>query len=1082
MPSSVKTGFKRILADKGHEWYKHVSPGFVCSLVAQGLVSLVPEVGQCVVPAHGTVAGDALCSICDALIELIWCHLVTCFAGHADQLAFVVLCTDCLRVLLTYLVPPHLKWIRKSLPLQKLAAVLLVAKSLAWLPLNRNCPSALRVWSLLPASFHAAASGSQRAATVMVAGFRHMLRDVAWSQQYCLYLWFGRCFQYVGIAKMRRERQCGIGPVCRLFEHLGLTCRPCFPNAHFRRYMLARKASLWECFWLPVWQSSEAAVRAAETLTIRSMCFNANQSGPKKRVHVKRCKRKRPPRHIRMRQRSGSGLRSASVWCSAVWVNAVSHAEQPLCRSSARQDEARRQWSLSFHEAYRELQLVMLTTTCMFGPLDLYDVSLRRLVALWLACRHCNLDTVRLKARWQCASVGVALERLCMQIAVAGRRRAALRVVKKVLRQEGLPFKRFATLRVPEPCLVPAVKKLIKNMALSSTKWPPCVGTWILRKTRVVVGRVATFRDDFSFASFCRRADLRHFFTLPSAHVASSLDGAGMVKIEANIDTHKRFPLPEKCCRVVGLLCDWWRWSRLGVGRFPGLGMKVSAVLRTSPALQSATAREELSHASYVEYTRELRARPTSLRIPDDKDRKAVWHVSADTYLVLMMCYALLSPTWSLTALDADHANLLVMLTLLRVVPSKLHRWLKLDSQTVWLPYAYVTIKSKCYTAAGRVCRKLGHSCCRKIVSYCRWPAKRNWRLIGRGLELVLRRSGLGFEVQNLSKASCGLLDALSMLQCGAQACVCQRCGCRKPDLVGVVCDAGQFFEMVSPHQAVTAVVDVAKEVALSTGTCTVTVFKQRRVRGFLGGSPGAFSPKFVVFSFFELIACFWASVLVSFCSLGTLVFRLQGLPIGGFLSKVATSFVLAADEAAWVRSRVAQRVAGFFVPGKSWNQLALCRRYVDDLLLISRAWCFTCLCVLPGEIYSVPFDAGPCSRQLSWLDFLIDLDLYALDIKSAPITCPPPWDVSQSYLRSFFWGRLARYRQLGLRAEVWQRDVVMHLLSLRQRGFGRHRLRSLVFSMRKPGFETDLSFLRSAVCTSRFKEFKDSPQTPCSR
>eukprot|EP00969_Alexandrium_andersonii_P014286 622713-Alexandrium_andersonii.AAC.1 len=41
------------------------------------------------------------------------------------------------------------------------------------------------------------------------------------------------------------------------------------------------------------------------------------------------------------------------------------------------------------------------------------------------------------------------------------------------------------------------------------------------------------------------------------------------------------------------------------------------------------------------------------------------------------------------------------------------------------LPYAYATIKAKCHSTGGlRTCRKEGHSCLRKIISWCSYPAK----------------------------------------------------------------------------------------------------------------------------------------------------------------------------------------------------------------------------------------------------------------------------------------------------------------------------------------------------------------------
>ena len=168
--------------------------------------------------------------------------------------------------------------------------------------------------------------------------------------------------------------------------------------------------------------------------------------------------------------------------------------------------------------------------------------------------------------------------------------------------------------------------------------------------------------------------------------------------------------------------------------------------------------------------------------------------------------------------------------------------------------------------------------------------------MLGRGLDVILRASGMGFEVTDLSCAPKGLLRDVQLLLTGDNSNLCERCGLPKTSLNGVVCDAGQFFEMVTPNDAVAAAQAVMQEVQRTTMKSTVTVLKTKKVHGFLGGSPNLFGLRSVVFSFADLLDCFWASTLVSFCYLGNLVFRLSGLPIGGLLSKVASGFVLAFD------------------------------------------------------------------------------------------------------------------------------------------------------------------------------------------
>ena len=287
----------------------------------------------------------------------------------------------------------------------------------------------------------------------------------------------------------------------------------------------------------------------------------------------------------------------------------------------------------------------------------------------------------------------------------------------------------------------------------------------------------------------------------------------------------------------------------------------------------------------------------------------------------------------------------------------------------------------------------------------------------------------------------------------------------------GVVCDAGQFFEMVKPHDALASVREIMHDVSARTGQNTVTVLKTRKVHGFLGGTAGLFRPKSVTFCFDDLLQCFWASVMVCFCYVGNMVFRLSGLPIGGLLSRVASGYVLACDESAWTSSVSSQRQSGFFIPGVRWTNLLVCRRYIDDLLILSRAWCYDCLCALPAFIYKVPFDPGPNSRTLTWLDMEINLDTICLGLKSTPFRIPPPWDVTQQRLRNLFWARLSRYQQLQLTEIVWQEDLCFQMVCLLRQHVGRRRLRNLVFSMYKSSVHEEIAFMKTVVCAQMFKD-----------
>lgn len=1072
MDTSGRILRKDIVAKFGHTWVSKVSFGFVLHVVGMNLASYVDTAAKLKWPVpqakFDARTFDALvCRICN----LIWLEVLDCLHCHGDGAQFVLACESCLEILLAFLFPPCMRWKRKAETLERLCAVLFVAKTLVWLRLNLTCGVAIRLFPVFPPRIQAALLGDSRSARWLVAWYRDIFSARNLGFGACVYLWFTRSFEYIGMAKLRRTASQGIGPVHRLFEHLVLCCRQHAPHASYVRYKMARRQPLWKHLWLPIWQGAEPLARAAESLLIKSFRPNANFV-PQPAVQygtAHRKSRKRPPKFVRLQQRRRVGFLRVgrSVWSSQLWENALSNVERWV--SNQRHGLDNNFWrSMSFHEAYRFQQQILWVAFGQFGPVNLYELGRRRLVALWLTCKHSQLDLPRLRALWACDSVGVVLDGLCKNILAAGRRRLAFAAVRKILQLEGLPSKRMYTITVPEKFLVGVVRTLIFQMARSSTKWPSPIRTWALRKTRVVVGARCSFKNDLSHARFARQADISSAFDFSESCLMSGISGVSMSKVSAHIDTAKRRPIHEICQDVACLVNNWARWSGLRCG-FCSVPL-ASSVLSGSYGFAASVDRLDSSSEQYLVYTRDLRADAALVRVPDDKDRTSLWLVPPACYTVLLLVYSLLAPTWKACSFSVQEANLIVALILLRIIPPRLHKWLQLDSDVMWLPYVYMTVKSKCYGPTGRVCQKLWHSCCRKIISYCRWPARKNWRLIGRGLDIILRASGKGFEIRDMSVAARNLLSDIRELQPGRICNICERCGQAKYELTGVVCDAGQFFEMVTPQDALASVREIMHGVASSTGKDTVTVFKKKKVAGFLGGSAGFFRSKSVTFTFYELLFCFWASLMVSFCYVGNLVFRLSGLPIGGLLSRVASGFVLALDESKWTSSVETQRESGFYLPDVPWYKLLVCRRYIDDLLILSRVWCYDCLCVFPSKVYRVPFDPGPRSRSLVWLDLVVNLDSITLGVKSSPIRVPPPWDVSQQKLRNFFWAKISRYRQLELPTDVWQEDVVFQLVTLASQGFCRRRLRNLVFSMYKMAAQDEMDFLKAVVCTSLFK------------
>ena len=209
-----------------------------------------------------------------------------------------------------------------------------------------------------------------------------------------------------------------------------------------------------------------------------------------------------------------------------------------------------------------------------------------------------------------------------------------------------------------------------------------------------------------------------------------------------------------------------------------------------------------------------------------------------------------------------------------------------------------------------------------------------------------------------------------------------------KPLLNGVVADAGQFFEVVQPSTAVSAMVSIMECLTRQARRHTVTIRRSRKVQGFLGGNPFVKSAKTRTFTFHDLLCCFAACMYIPFCKLGDTVIRMSGLPIGGLLSRIAASVVLAWEEHQWVEAWPGNFGLDSSVP--AWNKSVVARRYIDDTILISKLLRYDCLVALTHNLYTVTFDALPNSRKLSWLDMVLNLDGLELNIKRSNFEFPP--------------------------------------------------------------------------------------------
>ena len=85
---------------------------------------------------------------------------------------------------------------------------------------------------------------------------------------------------------------------------------------------------------------------------------------------------------------------------------------------------------------------------------------------------------------------------------------------------------------VPEKYLVNDIYKFIFSMVRNCKKWSKFICIWVLKETRMVVGRRRIFYDDLLRVQFARMADVRSALDFDDAILAAGLSGLDMKKIE----------------------------------------------------------------------------------------------------------------------------------------------------------------------------------------------------------------------------------------------------------------------------------------------------------------------------------------------------------------------------------------------------------------------------------------------------------------------------------------------------------------------------------------------------------------------
>ena len=639
-----------------------------------------------------------------------------------------------------------------------------------------------------------------------------------------------------------------------------------------------------------------------------------------------------------------------------------------------------------FHSLYAFLVRLRVVAVGLHGPLDLYAPCNSHLLATWCGTKHAVVDWQLLERKWSSGCGPAAIVPAIGFVQGKGRKALATRRVNAALRARALPPVSGITCRVPQ-CLLPVVKQSVRfAVSICSMPWNDHERAWALSRVRFVISAPSKFKDQWNAPKISKSFQV--------SSVASNFsikdDIVGMHRVDKVWDLPVRLSQPESvhlaaecaatCCRTLGI-CD--------------VDASIAAAscargLASSPEYDKERRRCIASDTEYQLYTSNMFPGKNEVLVPDDKLKKYMWLIPLWAYQHLLWHFALVARTWHLSCLSVACANTWCWNVLNCLLSERLKKFLHFHKYKHVLPYMYGTIKSKCFVGGVHSCCKVGHSCIRKIVSCAAWPCRKRWKYTHKALETVVRSVIMSDEIWGLKDVCIVMQSRIAKASIGSTRLnACGRCSCCKPPVVAFSADAGQFFETVSPSAAVRVTKKVLERAAEISGRNSVTVLRGPKRQAFIGGSVARVDPSSYCFLFSDLLLAFAACMFVGFCRLGDICFRMDGLPIGGLLSKIAASIFLG-------------RKNGFTATSPSWDKEVARGRYVDDIFWVSAVYCKPCLLRALQLIYSIEFDLASEGPVVDWLDIAFHVPNLKWSMIQKAWVFPPYWAAPRGFLSHF--------------------------------------------------------------------------------
>ena len=863
-----------------------------------------------------------------------------------------------------------------------------------------------------------------------------------------LYQWWGPGWRYVGIGGITRRslpHQGGLSH--RLIEHLLGVIRKDIREGYKLRYRLARRHFPWESHFCLCETGSEMYIRARESLEISMHRPSANGMPL------------RSGRHKTMRARPRQRVTPHTFYSpSAVAQHSLDKCFYNVVRQRQRQQEGNEKlanfWDLVFVDAYRRVQKQWFCKDGLFGPLSLHDPTHRRLLLLHLASsRVCHIDWSLVEKLDAHAVVRIAL--LLKHVKIPHRRLKAKKRLDPWLVARGYFDTKVRLIEVTNQPVADYAKHVLSICMKSMLVVPiACVRLWTFSRFKIVVKKPRTFMDSWKHTTVAKE----HVPTMELHDVCFLGPSVRQIEKDWKIEVRPACLDDELRSCIDAVL--------LHFGDVPAACVQSLSRFLLGAAPVPGSVKQRWAYINdtvdlYEAYSADFHFGPLEVVIPDDKAKKSGWIMPRWAYIQLLCTFCMLAHTWTLLTVDVEAANAALCRKLLEILGDDLFKRVGLSMQFLLVPYVYGTMKSKCWNAGVKICQKSGHSCIRKIVSYFAWPKKHVWRSAHRALETIAKHFGDTRDTWSLADASERLRQGMHSLTSSSGT--CYRCGHEFSGCAGLVADAGQCFEMIQAQEAVSEAHVLLRRFQAISQSSYVTIQRSKKRVGWVGRSNPHNPRKNQTWDVAELYRLFAAAMSVDFASVCQRVFRTKGVPIGGLMSKIAATIVLGAQERRWLYNHE-KRASHGFAPGFPWHHAVCHLRFIDDVILLSRCYCRSCLACLLDLVYTVPFDCLPEEdMQLAWLDMRVDLVSWTLGLNVKVRRLPPEWGSHPSYVKSLLCCTFRRWLDIRPPVLQWQRACLSLLVDFRQSGWSSRGITRSLFLIGNKEFEHFILFCRIA-------------------